>query len=72
MDRLGLTFHYSQMVWVHKDTQSVFTLDYLNSSDDVKLQTDLFKVTGFILDKSEIDIMRNPPVQYSKLMKEST
>jgi len=71
MDRLGLTYNYSEMSWVHKATGSVFSLKHLNSKDNASLQTELFKVTGFVLDASELDIMRKPPVQLSKLMEEN-
>jgi hypothetical protein len=71
MDRLGLTYNYSEMSWVHKATGSVFSLKYLNSKDNSSLQTELFKITGFVLDASELDIMRKPTVQLSKLMEEN-
>jgi hypothetical protein len=66
MDRLGLTYDYSSLIWKHKATNSFFTLEYLNSKDNSSLQTELFKITGFVLDPSELAIMRKPPVQLDK------
>jgi hypothetical protein len=71
MDRLGLTYNYSEMSWSHKATGSIFSLNYLKSKDNASLQTELFKITGFVLDPFELDIMRKPPVQLSKLMEEN-
>lgn len=71
MDRLGLTYNYSEMAWNHKQTKSSFSLKYLNSKDNPSLQSELFKITGFVLDSSELDTMRKPPVQLSKLMEEN-
>jgi hypothetical protein len=71
VDRLGLTYNYSEMAWNHKSTSQSFSLKYLNSKDNLSLQAELYKVTGFILDASELDIMRKPPVQLSKLMEEN-
>jgi hypothetical protein len=72
MDRLGLTYSGSEMCWIHKETQNVFPLSYLKRKENIELKTSLFKITGFILDDSELDIMRNPPVQLSKVMEECT
>jgi hypothetical protein len=71
VDRLGLTYNYSEMAWNHKETNQSFSLKCLNSKDNLSLQAELYKVTGFILDASELDIMRKPPVQLSKLMEEN-
>lgn len=70
MDRIGLAYNYKNMSWKHKGSGKVFSLQYLNSKDDSELQAELFKVTGFVLDDYDLDIMRKPPVQLNNKVEE--